>query len=79
MCVAKCIFTSRRCLVPAKPLRDEAHEEGGEHAPHREDGHREGPKGGESSMGNGYLVPVEPCWVVVLFDYLREGHKQDTT
>ncbi len=38
---------SMRHPLPAQPLRDEAHTKRGQHATDGEDGHRQGPEGGE--------------------------------
>lgn len=63
--------------IPSQPLRDDANEEGGDHAAHRKDGHREGPEGGEGAWwdGAGSLrpLPPQPRLIVAPFDHLGGG------
>ena len=59
-------------ILPSQPLGEEAHAEGGEHASNGEDGHRQGPEGGEGPCGDGLVVPLHPCFVVVRLNDLHE-------
>ena len=51
--------------LPAQPLGDEAHTEGGQHATNGEDGHGQGPEGGEGPCGDRLSIPVHPCSIIV--------------
>lgn len=61
--------------LPAQPLRDEAHTEGGQHAADGEDGHGQGPEGGEGPCGDGLSIPLHPCGVIVLLDHLHGSQR----
>lgn len=63
----------RPVSLPAQPLRHKAHTGGGEHAPNGEDGHRQGPEGGEGPRGDGLSIPMNPCGVIVFLDDLRRA------
>lgn len=79
VCVSErvCVSSSCALALPAQPLWDDAHAEGGEHASDGEDGHRQGPERGERSQGDGLPVPMAPRGIVVLLNDLtgeRGGH-----
>ena len=65
MCGVLCVS------LPAQPLGNEAHAEGGQHATDGEDGHGQGPEGGEGPCGDGLSVPMYPCGVIVCLDDLK--------
>ena len=63
--------------IPSQPLRDDANQEGGDHATHREDGHGESPEHGEGAWwdGAGSLrpLPPQPRLIVALFNHLGDS------
>lgn len=69
--------------IPSQPLRDDAKQEGREHATHREDGHGESPEGSEGAWWDGAgsigPLPAQPRLIVALFNHLGAGgeHRSD--
>lgn len=62
--------------LPAKAVDEQAHGEGAEDAADREDGDGDGPQGGEGGLGDGLLVPVEPCFVEEPLNNLAEQERK---
>lgn len=62
--------------IPSQPLRNNANEEGRNHAAHRKDGHGESPECSKGALWDGIgslrTLPPQPCRIVALFNHLGD-------